>query len=224
MVSRSVSFDVLPGAVMALLGRNGAGKSSLIRCLLGVQRPSSGAVRAFGLDPWRHRVDVLHRTGVVPEVPEAPSDLDAVRLVDLCRRLHRRWDAAAVFSRLERFGVPLDTAFGKLSRGQKGAVMLSLACGHAPDLLVLDDPTLGLDVVARSAIFSELIAELSDRGTTVLLTTHDLAGIEGLATHVAILHDGVIVEQGELEFLKTQRQASLEELFVAATAGREHVA
>ena len=95
--------------------------------------------------------------------------------------------------------------------------MLSLACGHAPDLLVLDDPTLGLDVVARSAIFAELIAELSDRGTTVLLTTHDLRGIEGLATHVAILHGGEIVECGELEVLKAQKQASLEELFISAT-------
>ncbi len=224
-VARSVTFDVLPGSVLALLGRNGAGKSSLVRCLTGVQRPSSGVIRAFGLDPWRDRVGVLHRTGVVPETPEAPSDLSATRLVQLCARLHGRWDADAVFSRLERFDVPLDVAFGRLSRGQKGAVLLSLACGHAPDLLVLDDPTLGLDVVARSAIFTELIAELSDRGTTVLLTTHDLRGIEGLATHVVILHGGEIVENGELEALKAQRQSSLEDLFIAATtAGGERVA
>ena len=88
VVARSVSFDVVPVAVLALLGRNGAGKSSLVRCLIGVQRPSSGVIRAFGLDPWRNRVDVLHRTGVVPETPEAPSDLSARRLVRLCARLH----------------------------------------------------------------------------------------------------------------------------------------
>lgn len=112
------------------------------------------------------------------------------RLVRLCAGLHRRWDSDAVFGRLERFDVPLRLPFGRLSRGQKGAVMLALACGHTPDLLVFDDPTLGLDVVARSAMFSELITELSERGTTVLLTTHDLQTVEGLVMHVVILHRG----------------------------------
>ena len=220
VVVTSASFDVHPGSVTALLGRNGAGKTSLLRCVLGVQQPTCGIVRVFGMDPWRERVAVLHRTGVVPEVPEAPSDLTVPRLVRLCAGLHRRWDSDAVFGRLERFDVPLRLPFGRLSRGQKGAVMLALACGHTPDLLVFDDPTLGLDVVARSAMFSELITELSERGTTVLLTTHDLQTVEGLATHVVILHRGEIVEQGELEAIKLRRQASLEDVFVDLTASR----
>jgi ABC-2 type transport system ATP-binding protein len=212
------SFDVPPGSVTALLGRNGAGKSSLLRCVLGLQRPTRGAVRVFGMDPWRHRVDVLRRTGVVPEVPVAPPDLGATRLAQVCGSLHRRWDRDAVLARLGRFEVPLWRPFRMLSRGQQGALMLALACGHAPDLLVFDDPTLGLDVIARSAMFAELVHELADRGTTVLLTTHDLHSVEGLATHVAILHDGAIVERGELEAIKARRGASLEEIFTHLTA------
>lgn len=223
-VIHSVSLDVPAGAVLALLGRNGSGKTSLLRCLLGVQQPSRGMVRVFGLDPWCHRVAVLTRTGVVPESPDAPGDLSAERLVRLYASLHHRWDAEGVFARLERFGIPRSLEFSKLSRGQKSGVMLALACGHAPDLFVLDDPTLGLDVVARSAVFAEVIAELAERGTTVLLTTHDLQGIEGLATHVAILHGGRIVAGGELEALKAERQLSLEELFVAEAGGKDGVA
>ncbi len=94
---------------------------------------------------------------------------------------HRGWDAAGFRARLDRFGIPHAKRFGELSRGQKGLVMLSLALAQRPELLLLDDPTLGLDPVARRFVFDELIGELADRGTTVLLTTHDLEGIERIA-------------------------------------------
>ena len=99
--------------------------------------------------------------------------------------------------RVHRFEVPADRPFGRLSKGQRGAVMLSLALGHEPELLVLDDPTLGLDVVARDAVFREVIGDLADRGTSVLVTTHDLRPIEGLADRVAILHGGRLALAGE---------------------------
>ena len=96
--------------------------------------------------------------------------------------------------------------------------MLSLALGHSPELLLLDDPTLGLDVVARDAVFRELIGELADRGTTVFLTTHDLRAIEGVADHVAILHGGRLALAGRLEAVKAEWQRPLEEIFTAVTA------
>ena len=105
-------------------------------------------------------------------------------------------------ARLERTRVPVDVPFGQLSKGQKGAVMLALALGHAPELLVLDDPTLGLDVVARRMLYDELIGELADRGTTVLLTTHDLAGVEVLADRVGILNGAKLVVDESLDALK----------------------
>jgi ABC-type multidrug transport system ATPase subunit len=130
--------------------------------------------------------------------------MTAGELCDFCRRIFPRWDSAGVSSRLRRFGVPERTRFGSLSKGQKGEVMLSLALGHAPELLVLDDPTLGLDVVARRALFEEIVGELADRGTTVFLTTHDLAGFEGIATRVGILKEGKLVLDEDAERLKSR--------------------
>lgn len=199
-----VSFTVPPGAVYALLGRNGAGKSSLVRCLLGQQRPSSGRALLFGEDAWGTRRRAMERTGVVPEDPDAPLGLTARELSDFCRRVHPRWNSGAVAERLSRFGVPERTPFGRLSKGQKGEVMFALALGHAPELLVLDDPTLGLDLVARRALFEEIVGELADRGSTVFLTTHDLSGFEGIATRVGILKQGRLALDEDAERLKSR--------------------
>jgi ABC-2 type transport system ATP-binding protein len=199
-----VSLTVAPGSVYALLGRNGAGKSSLVRCLLGAQKATSGRTLLFGADSWTARREAMARTGVVPEEPDASPAMTVRELSDFCRRIYPRWDAAAVASRLERFGVEPATPFGRLSRGQKTQVQLALALGHAPELLVLDDPTLGLDPVARRALYDEIVGELADRGTTIFLTTHDLAGFEGIATRVGILKDGGLLLDEELEALKAR--------------------
>ncbi len=197
-----VSLAIPEGSVYALLGRNGAGKSSLVRCLLGEQKPESGRAMLLGRDSWRERAAILSEVGVVPEEPNAPPAMTARRLSLFYSRLYPRWDAAGVEARLKRFGVALDTPFGKLSKGQKGQVSLSLALASAPRLLVLDDPTLGLDAVARKAVFEELIGDLADRGTTVFITTHDLAGVEPIADRVAILREGRLVLDEEMEALK----------------------
>jgi len=200
----SVTLAVPPGAVYALLGRNGAGKSSLVRCLLGQQRASSGRALLFGGDAWKTRRRAMDRTGVVPEEPDAPPAMTARQLSEFCARVYPRWDERAVAERLSRFAVPETTPFGRLSKGQKGEVMLALALGHSPELLVLDDPTLGLDVVARRALCEEIVGELADRGTTVFLTTHDLAAFEGIATRVGILKEGRLALDEDLEALRAR--------------------
>ena len=197
-----VSLSLPRGSVYALLGRNGAGKSSLVRCALGQQKPRAGHVRLFGDDVWRHRTRLMGRVGVLPEEPDAPPTMTALALASFSASLYPRCDGAGMRARLERTRVPVDVPFGRLSKGQKGAVMLALALGHAPDLLVLDDPTLGLDVVARRMLYDELIGELADRGTTVLLTTHDLAGVEALADRVGILNGARLVVDEPLDALK----------------------
>lgn len=199
-----VDLAVEAGSVHALLGRNGAGKSSLVRCLLGQQKPQEGRVALFGHDIWRRRAPLMTRVGVVPETPDAPPHLDARALSRFCSRLYPRWEESALFARLERFGVPRDRAFGTLSKGQQAQLMLALALAHGPELLVLDDPTLGLDAVARRAVFEELVVELADRGTTVFLTSHDLPGIESIATRATLLEGGRFVFDEELESLKSR--------------------
>ncbi|HSU81552.1 MAG TPA: ABC transporter ATP-binding protein [Thermoanaerobaculia bacterium] len=199
-----VSLTVPEGAVYALLGRNGAGKSSLVRCLLGEQKPTAGNVLMLGRDVWRERAAILSEVGVVPEEPDAPPAMTARQLSRFCSRLYPRWDTASVEARLKRFGVPADTPFGKLSKGQKGQVLMALALAGSPRLLVLDDPTLGLDAVARKAVFEELIGDLADRGTTVFITTHDLSGVERIADRVGILREGKLVLDEEMEALKAR--------------------
>jgi ABC-2 type transport system ATP-binding protein len=197
-----VSLAVPEGSVYVLVGRNGAGKSSLVRCLLGEQRPDSGRALLLGGDAWRERARLLRGVGVVPEEPDAPPAMTARQLARFCSGLYDSWDGDGLSERLKRFGVPDDVAFGQLSKGQKGHVLLSLCLAGSPRLLILDDPTLGLDPVARRAVFDELIVDLSERGTTVFLTSHDLAGVEGIADRIGLLQGGRLVIDEEMETLK----------------------
>jgi ABC-2 type transport system ATP-binding protein len=199
---RELTLEVATGEVMAILGRNGSGKSSAIRALLGLVRPSAGTARLFGRDSWRERARLMARVGVVPEHLDMPPDMPMVELVRFFRRVSPRWDDAGVAGRLHRFGVPTDRPFGRLSKGQQRQGALALALGSSPELVILDDPTLGLDPVARDALYHEVIDDLADRGATVLLATHDLAGIEGIADRVAIVSEGQLLLDQPLEILK----------------------
>lgn len=199
-----VTLTVPRGSVYALLGRNGAGKSSLVRCLLGQQKPQAGAIQLFGEDVWRRRTALMERTGVVSEEADAPQEMSVAALARFCARLYKRWEQSIVDARLRRFGIDPMTRYGDLSKGQKKQVSLALALAISPDLLVLDDPTLGLDVVARKSLFEEVITELADRGITVFVTTHDLGGIETIADRVGILKNGALVLDEEMETLKAR--------------------
>ena len=200
----AASLEVPRGSVYALLGRNGAGKSSLVRCALGQQRATSGTSVILGHDSWKHRTRLMESIGVVAEDADAPPEMRVQQLGDFCAPLYSRWDAKSFDTRLDRFGITKRARFGDLSKGQKKQVSLALALATSPELIVLDDPTLGLDVVARKSLFDEVIAELADRGTTVFLTTHDLAGVEHIADRVAIMNAGRIVLEEELETLKAR--------------------
>jgi ABC-2 type transport system ATP-binding protein len=219
---RGLSLRVEWGSVYALLGRNGAGKSTLVRCLLGQRRATRGTARLLGRDSWRERRRNMGEVGVVPETPQLPPRLTLAQLFRLRRSLGG-WDAEEAERRRRALEVPADVPTGRLSRGQKGAATLVLALAARPRLLLCDDPTLGLDPVARALFYEELIGELADRGTTVFLTTHDLAGVEGLATHVGILHDGTLVADDTVEALRDRHpraggeRMSLEEIFRTRT-------
>jgi ABC-2 type transport system ATP-binding protein len=169
----------------------------------------------------------MARVGVVLERDEAPPSMTAAQLERFFARLYPRWDRAAVFDRLDRFSVPPDRPFGKLSRGQQRQLSLALALASSPELLVLDDPTLGLDAVARRELLDELIGELADRGTTVFVATNDIAGIEPVADRVGVLLGGELVVDQEVDELKSRyrriRLAGSEEIELPA-AGTELVA
>ncbi len=199
-----VTMTIAPGSVYALLGRNGSGKSSLVRCLLGQLRPQSGRAELFGEDVWRHRARLMDLVGVVPEDPDAPPEARVRDLAWFSSRLYSRWQQSAFDLRVGRFGIAPAARFGELSKGQKKQVSLALALATSPEILILDDPTLGLDVVARKSLFEEVLGDMADRGITVLITTHDLAPVETIADRVGILQDGRIVLDEEAETLKAR--------------------
>lgn len=199
-----LSLEVRKGKVYALLGRNGTGKSSTVRCLLGQQRATGGRARILGFDAWRERRRAMERVGVVPENPDVPLETTADRIERFMARVTPFWRSADYFGRLESLGVPRQQRFSRLSKGQQRQLSLALALAGSPRLLVLDDPTLGLDAVARRKLYEEIIGELADRGTTVFLTTHDLTGVEGIADRVGVLKDGSLLVDEPLEALKAR--------------------
>jgi len=199
-----VALDVAKGSVYALVGRNGAGKSSLVRCLLGQMKPQQGKATLFGEDAWSRRTTLMQRIGIVTEEADAPPEMSVAAIARFCSQLYDKWDQASVEARLQTFGVPLTSRFGSLSKGQKKQVSLALALAISPELLVLDDPTLGLDVVARKSLFEEVIGDLADRGTTIFITTHDLAGVETFADRVGMMEHGKLVLDEDVDALKSR--------------------
>ena len=199
-----VTLAVPTGTVYALLGRNGAGKSSLVRCLLGHLRPDRGQVELFGEDVWTRRAKLMDRVGIVSEEPDAPPDMRVRDLATFSAPLYSKWNQTSFDARLERFAIAARTRFGELSKGQRKQVMLALALAGSPKLLILDDPTLGLDVVARKSLFEEVIADMADHGITVLITTHDLVAVESIADRVGVLRGGKLVLDEEMETVKSR--------------------
>jgi ABC-2 type transport system ATP-binding protein len=190
---RGVDFRVRAGEIVALLGPNGAGKTTAVKLLLGLMPPNSGKVRVFGCDPTNPENRM--RTGAMLQVGRVPETLRVREHIDLFSTYYRkRLPLAEVLAAagLEKLS---DRKFGDLSGGQKQRVLFALAICGDPDLIFLDEPTVGLDVEARRLLWGE-IRTLVQRGKTVLLTTHYLQEADALADRVAVISQGGIVAQG----------------------------
>ncbi|MEE1740216.1 ABC transporter ATP-binding protein [Streptomyces sp. BE147] len=190
-----ISFSVARGELFALLGTNGAGKTSTVELLEGLAGPDSGTVRVLGHDPYRERAAVRPRTGVMLQEGGFPSDLTVAETV-------RMWSACTSGARpgaevLELVGLSgrTDVRVKQLSGGERRRLDLALALTSRPEVLFLDEPTTGLDAEGRRDTW-DLVRALRDNGTTVLLTTHHLEEAEALADRLAIMHRGRIVTSG----------------------------
>jgi len=198
---RGINFSVRAGEVVALLGPNGAGKTTAVKLLLGLLQPNSGRARVFGGDPTNPENRM--RTGAMLQVGRVPETLRVREHIDLFSSYYSKpMPPAEVLAAagLEKLG---DRKFGDLSGGQRQRVLFALAICGDPDLLFLDEPTVGLDVEARRMLWDE-IRRMVTRGKTVLLTTHYLQEADALADRVAVLNQGEIIAQGTPSEIKAK--------------------
>ncbi|MFB7259393.1 ABC transporter ATP-binding protein [Streptomyces nojiriensis] len=192
---RGVSFSVARGEIFALLGTNGAGKTSTVELLEGLAAPSEGRVRVFGLDPYTRRAEVRPRTGVMLQEGGFPSDLTVTETVRMWSGVTTGARPAAEVLELVGLAARSSVRVKQLSGGERRRLDLALALLGRPEVLFLDEPTTGMDPEGRRDTWA-LVRELREQGTTVLLTTHYLEEAEELADRLAILHEGELVLSG----------------------------
>jgi ABC-2 type transport system ATP-binding protein len=196
---QDVSLQVPRGEVFGLIGSNGAGKTTLIKHILGSHYAQRGWVKVFGLDPVAEPVKVLGRIGYMSEDRDVPSWMRIGELIDFTRTFYPAWDSGYATELTSVFELDVKQKIRDLSRGQTARVCLLLALSHRPELLVLDEPSSGLDPVIRRDILAAIVRTTTDEGRTVLFSSHLLDEVERLADRVAILHQGRILLDQKLE-------------------------
>jgi ABC-2 type transport system ATP-binding protein len=197
-----VSLNVPHGIVMGLIGENGAGKTTLIKHILGLLKAKEGDVRVFGLDPVRDPVGVLGRIGYMSEMRDLPEWMRISELMRYSRPFYPDWDQAYAEELGETFELDSLQKIKTLSKGQRARTALLIALAHRPDLLLLDEPSTGLDPIVRRDIISAIIRTIAEEGRTVLLSSHLVDEVERVADSVAIIHHGQMVLIDSLNNIK----------------------
>lgn len=200
----SVDLDVPTGSFFAILGPNGAGKTTLIRCLTGMLRPDGGTGTVLGvpLGPGYPPLALKSRIGYVPQAQAIYERMTPAELLEMCRGLHPRWDQKVVQRYMDLFRLPPNQVVRYMSTGMKAQLALTLVMGGLPELLILDEPTLGLDPMNRHQYLQVLLSDSIETGCTVILSSHDLHQIERLADRAAILVAGQVAVSGGIDDLK----------------------
>ncbi|MGZ3565468.1 MAG: ABC transporter ATP-binding protein [Gemmatimonadaceae bacterium] len=216
----AVSLSLPRGAVYGLVGANGAGKTTLIKHILGLLRAERGSVRVFGLDPVADPVGVLSRIGYLSEENDLPAWMRVEELIRYSRAFYPAWDDAYAEELRRAFELDPSAKIRTLSKGQKARAGLLVALAHRPELLVLDEPSSGLDPIVRRDILGAVIRTIADEGRTVLFSSHLLEEVEQVADHVTMINHGKIVLSASLDAIREShrvdgRVLSLDEIFIA---------
>jgi len=207
-----VSLDVGPGEIHGFLGPNGAGKTTTIRLLLGLHRPSAGRAFLFDVDAWRDPVTAHRRVAYVAGEPFLWPALTGAETLTYLERLHGSTDAAYRAVLVERFQLDTDKRVRALSKGNRQKVQLVAAFATRADLLLLDEPTAGLDPLMEVA-FRQTVIEAKERGQTIFLSSHILSEVEALCDRVGILRRGKLVDEGTLDELRHLSAQTIEVTF-----------
>jgi ABC-2 type transport system ATP-binding protein len=210
-----LSIEVPKGSIFGLLGQNGAGKSTTIKTLLNLLQPNSGRLSMLGLDSVSDSVELRRRVGYLPEEPCYYAWMTVDEAVGFNASFFPTWDAGLADSLIKQLELPRDRKLRELSRGMQAKVGLVMALGSRPEVLVLDDPTSGLDAIVRHEFLEAMIANVQAEGGTVFFSTHLLHEMERVADQVAILHKGRLILRDSLETLK-QRTKKLRAVYPEA--------
>ena len=204
-----LSWQLLPGQVVGLLGRNGSGKTTLLESLLGLRDLDAGQVQLFGQSSAALDDSARARIGYVPQQSDLFDWLTADELLRYFRSFYPRWNQARVDALLSRWDIARNLPIVRLSGGQQQRLSIVRALAHEPDLLVLDEPVASLDPAGRRDFLRELVEQVLDRGTTVVFSTHILSDLERVAFNVAFMSQGRIALQAPLDqLLETVQRAS----------------
>ncbi len=205
-----VSLTVPRGGVFGLIGGNGAGKTTLIKHILGMLKAQSGSVSVYGLDPVQNPVGTLGRIGYLSEDRDLPNWMRVGELMRYTQAFFPTWDEKFAEELREAFDLDPLAKVKTLSRGQRARAGLLVALAHRPELLVLDEPSSGLDPVVRRDILGAIIRTIADEGRTVLFSSHLLDEVERVADRIAIIHQGRVLLTAPMDEVKdTHRRVTL---------------
>jgi len=199
-----LDLRVQPGSICGFLGRNGAGKSTTLKILLGMTRPSAGQARVFGLDASDREasVRIRQRVGFVSEGKELYDYMTVAEIIRFTASFYPRWNHEAQQQHVRRFGLPLESRVKTLSMGTRTRLALLLALCRRAELLILDEPTSGLDPAITEDMLQALVAHAATEGVTVFFSSHQIAEVEQIADHVVIIDRGRTVVHGALDDLR----------------------
>ncbi|OGD23186.1 MAG: hypothetical protein A2Y69_09750 [Candidatus Aminicenantes bacterium RBG_13_59_9] len=198
---KDISLEVPPGSITAFFGPNGAGKTTLVKLLARQIPASSGMVRVFGLSYDDREREIKNRVGYVPQDPVFYMERSAEFNARFAASFFERWDGGAFYRMLEEFRVSREKSVNRLSRGQKTLLSVALALSHGADLLILDEPTAGLDVIHRRAILERLRKFAADGEKAVVDSSHVTDGLEDIAEYIHFLSGGRLIFRAEKDEL-----------------------
>ena len=197
----SVSINIPRGNIVGLIGENGAGKSTLLKLILGLIKREKGKIIVLGSENINLNRNLLEDVGVILDENVIPENLNINQINNVMKSIYKKWDTKKYFDLIKRFKLPLDKKIKKFSKGMKMKLSLIVSIAHNPRLLILDEPTTGLDPVAREQILDMFLEFVQDSKNSILFSSHIMADLEKVADYIIFIKNGQVLIDGKKDLL-----------------------